>query len=111
MVDMRVFLGFWILFAISGITIVLNTGATFSSITCSTGEVVGNIDQCPECQVDLDCQEDGNIDMVCNEITKKCQPRSCMSVTQCRSEESVCEFNQCLGEEQLLEQRGEEAYS
>lgn len=95
--NMKIFLGFWVVFAISGISIIINTGATFTSITCATGEVVGNIKECPQCQEDVDCQDGGELDRVCQE--NQCRYRTCMTVADCQDSRSICEFNKCMSEQ------------
>ena len=72
-------------------------------ITCATGEVVKSVSECRECNVDLDCNSNGE-DSLCKVEEGVCTLRSCFSVADCKVEGSMCEFNRCVLEISLYEE-------
>ena len=106
MVNVAVYIGFWVAIAILGITTLFQTGATFSHITCElTGEVVRSSNMCPECFTTSDCQTEEIKDRMCNLQTNRCMVKTCNSIVDCQEEGSVCEHNRCVNELRLAEQR------
>jgi len=93
--NIKVFMAFWIVFGISGVLILFFTGASYSSVTCITGHVVGHIRQCPECSQDSHCKTDDDLDRVCNLETNKCAQRACISLLECEDNLNDCERGIC----------------
>lgn len=101
MVHVGVYIGFWAMLGLLGVTTILQSGASYGSFTCVTGEIVKSESQCPQCMVNADCQEPGKLDWQCNYETNKCERKTCFSIVDCQDENTLCEFNKCVQEDVL----------
>lgn len=103
MVNVGVYIGFWAVLGVLGISVIMQSGASYSSFTCVTGEIVKSESECPQCRIDSDCQTIGKMDRQCNLQTNMCEAKTCFNLADCNDDGAICEFNKCVNEIELGE--------